>query len=204
MITAVAWNFGSPFFEIRIYTTNDNDDLLEISFSRNSGGWKPSSPQSVSGILPETLPKAATPLSAVAAVRGECDRKTNVYYHPKRTVIAEWDVCAKTPVHAGITKVCEGAIKRRAIEEETRRKIEEEKVRLRKIEEDKGRQRKIEEEKERQRQLAAKPEVAPPEVQKKIDKIGACTAGYPWKKAPGGYRCEAGGHFLSDADIARA
>jgi hypothetical protein len=122
MITAVAWNFGSPFFEIRIYTTTDTDDLHEIAFSRDShGGWNASCPQSVSKVSPETLPKAATPLSAVAAVREEFEGKTKVYYHPRRKVIAEWDVCTKTPVHAGITKVCEGAIKLRIAEERRRR-----------------------------------------------------------------------------------
>jgi hypothetical protein len=194
MITAVAWNFASSLFQIRVYTTTYTDDLLEISFSRESGGWNNQSSELVSATIPETSSKATTPLSAVAAVRGECNGKIKVYFHPRRKVIAEWDVCDKTPIHAGITKVCEGAKERRRIEEETRRKIEEEEERKRQ-----------EAERRRREEEAAKVtvKITDVRVQEKMKKLSGCNQGYAWKKEKGGYRCEGGAHFITDEEFER-
>lgn len=43
----------------------------------------------------------------------------------------------------------------------------------------------------------------PPEaqIQQAIKNAGACPSGYLWRKVQGGYRCAAGGHFLSDEQI---
>ena len=156
MLTAVAWNYTSPFFQIRLYSTTIDDDLVELSFTRNSGGWAPAG-QSVSAVVPEALLGPEAPLSAVSAVVVEGEWKTKVYFHPspRRKIICEWDVCAKTPLHAGVTRVSTGAIAKRKMEEETRVKIAEEKERLRKIEEKKRQEelKRVEAEKKRQEEL---------------------------------------------------
>ena len=77
-------------------------------------------------MVAKTFAGPEAPLSAVAAVVLEGEWKPKVYYHPRRQIIAEWDVCAKTFIHAGILKVCAKAGERRMIEEETRVKIREE------------------------------------------------------------------------------
>jgi hypothetical protein len=104
MLAVVAQNYASPFFEMRVYTTDDNDDLREFSFSRNSGGWAPG-PNSVSETVPEVLSTAGTaPLLAVAAIIIEGEWKTKFYFYPQCPIVAEWDVCAKMPGYAGITQ----------------------------------------------------------------------------------------------------
>ncbi|THU96868.1 P-loop containing nucleoside triphosphate hydrolase protein [Dendrothele bispora CBS 962.96] len=40
-------------------------------------------------------------------------------------------------------------------------------------------------------------------AQQKLREMGICPAGYRWIKQSGGYRCEAGGHFVSDAQLGR-
>jgi hypothetical protein len=199
MLTAVAWNFGSPYFQIRLYITTATDDLHELVYSRHTGGWAPTTNQSVSGTPDEPLPLAQTsaPLSAVSAIRGKCDHETKVYFHPRRIIVAEWDVNAKTPVHAGIAKVSAGAIKKRAIEEETRVKIAEDEERKRREAEELRRKIAAEEE------MLRRQPVATAEVQEAINKIGKCSQGYPWKRDVGGWRCEGGGHFVSDEDVRR-
>jgi hypothetical protein len=53
-------------------------------------------------------------------------------------------------------------------------------------------------EKERLRQEAL---VQEQRAQQRLRQIGRCPASYAWKKIPGGYRCAAGGHFVSDAQV---
>ena len=201
MLTAVAWNYASPHYQIRLYSTTNSDDLREFSFSRNSSGWAPSH-QSVSAVVPETLPGPDSPLSAVAAVVVENEWKTKVYYHPRRKIIAEWDVCAKAPVHAGITKVSAGAIEKRKTEEETRARIErkrQEKERKRLEEE-----RKKREELEKQMNVpqGGTVKISDPQKAAKLQKHSGCDQGFEWKKESGGWRCAGGGHFISDAQFA--
>jgi hypothetical protein len=38
-------------------------------------------------------------------------------------------------------------------------------------------------------------------IQKALSKIGLCEAGYQWLRVSGGWRCSAGGHFCSDAEV---
>lgn len=40
-------------------------------------------------------------------------------------------------------------------------------------------------------------------VQQKLRRIGKCVAGFDWIKQGNGYRCSAGGHYVSDAELAR-
>ncbi len=47
-----------------------------------------------------------------------------------------------------------------------------------------------------------KPKSPPPEkIQEALQAVGTCPAGYTWRKVQGGYRCAAGGHYVSDAQI---
>ena len=39
------------------------------------------------------------------------------------------------------------------------------------------------------------------QVQVKLRQMGICPMGYRWIKQAGGYRCEAGGHFVTDSQL---
>ena len=54
--------------------------------------------------------------------------------------------------------------------------------------------RKIREDAERRRKEEAK-------VQVKLREMGACVMGFRWVRQVGGYRCSAGGHFVSNGDL---
>ncbi|KAI9150812.1 hypothetical protein HJFPF1_10589 [Paramyrothecium foliicola] len=130
MLTAVAWNFASPYFEIRIYSTDDKDELFEISYSRSSGGWAPllhSVSVNNSGAF-SPASRSGTPLSAVTAVVVDDSWVTKVYFHPRR-VIGEWDLCTKVATYSGIPANTAEAVARRQTEQETRKKIREEEER---------------------------------------------------------------------------
>ncbi|KAH7305555.1 hypothetical protein B0I35DRAFT_113019 [Stachybotrys elegans] len=150
MLTAVAWNYASPYFEMRIYSTDDKDELYEISYSRSSGGWAPLL-HSVSTPDPGAFSPASrsgVPLSAVAGVIVDDSWVTKVYFHPRR-VIGEWDLCTKAATFNGVPKQSEAAAAKRRTEEETRKKIKEEEDR--RAEEERARQeaeRKAKEEEE--------------------------------------------------------
>ncbi|KAK4104272.1 hypothetical protein N658DRAFT_420143 [Parathielavia hyrcaniae] len=124
MLSAVAWNYASAFFEIRIFSTDDKNDLYEYHFDRHNGGWAPAPVNINKAPTPALSPASGTrmPLSAVVAVIVDDEWKTKVFFHPRRT-IAEWDVCSKSTAFNGIPKVSAGAAARRQIEEETRAKI---------------------------------------------------------------------------------
>lgn len=125
MISAVAWNYATRAFEIRIYTTDAEDNLYEMAYSRHLGGWKseakPVAPPIMSKALRSPAPggDGGQPLSAVAAIMLEGDWKTKVYFHPRRVIIDEWDVCAKAPLCA-VPTVSTAAEGKREIEEKTR------------------------------------------------------------------------------------
>lgn len=38
-------------------------------------------------------------------------------------------------------------------------------------------------------------------IQEKLKQISPCPAGYVWCKVGGGWRCSAGGHFVSDRQL---
>lgn len=246
MLSAVAWNFASPDFEVRVYTTDNDDNLREIAFSRGRGGWVPDvddSPRYVgqqqppqSAIAPppatsSTPPPSATPpppppLSAVAAVLSERDWSTKVYFHPRpRVIVAEWDVCgAKAPAHAGVVaRSAPTAAARRAVEEETRARIRADEERKQREEEER-KQREEEERKRREEEARAAAEAAAtplqalanievggsidtssnPVLAQQLQQLSGCSAGYKFLKVPGGFRCEGGAHFISDAELQRA
>ena len=38
-------------------------------------------------------------------------------------------------------------------------------------------------------------------IQEKLKQISPCPQGYVWRKVGGGWRCSAGGHFVSDRQL---
>ncbi|KAL9068301.1 MAG: hypothetical protein Q9157_006551 [Trypethelium eluteriae] len=54
---------------------------------------------------------------------------------------------------------------------------------------------------ERQRKEEAKRRKEEAQAQAKLRSMGVCPVGYRWIKQNGGYRCAAGGHFVSDAQL---
>lgn len=203
MLSAVAKNFASAFFELSIYIAADNDDLHELTFHRARGGWGPTH-QGISSVEPEALPEVRAPLSAVAAVLVPGQWVTKAYFHPRRIVIAEWDICAKDATHAGITKLNADAKARRAIEEETRLNIKNEEERRRKEEEE----RKRKEEEERRAKTDYKSvkvggsfTINDEKKKQRLRERTGCPGGYEWVKTNGGWACATGNHTISDADF---
>ncbi|XXG98197.1 U1 snRNP protein [Hypoxylon texense] len=232
MISAVAWNYASPFFQIRIYVAGERNELQEYSFSRNADGvsrdadgWIVPNRTRV-GLVSQGTLRPNVPLSAVAAVMLENGCNPKVYFHP-RSIIAEWDVCARSMFPAGLAKVGEKSIARRNIEEETRVKIQEEEERKREeqrkreeeIKREEARKREEEEEKKKkgpaltaedakQKQEMTKVKVGQKvrvESQALLDKIrnqAGCEMGYEWQKTEKGWKCAGGRHELTDAQFA--
>lgn len=42
------------------------------------------------------------------------------------------------------------------------------------------------------------------EIQAALRRVGSCPSGYAWRQVSGGWRCAAGGHYVSDATLAEA
>jgi hypothetical protein len=57
------------------------------------------------------------------------------------------------------------------------------------------------EELERRRKAVMEERKKEEKAQAKLRQMGVCVAGYRWIKQASGYRCEAGGHFVSDAQL---
>lgn len=155
MLAAVAWNYASPFFEVRIYTTDDKDGLYGFSFSRSAGRWTPA-PHCLNNVPVKSLSPergSGIPLSAVTAIITDAEWRTKVYFHPRRHV-AEWDVCDASISYSGAPMTGDGAAARRQIEEETRTKIKEEEERKelerKRREEEERKQREAEEKRARE------------------------------------------------------
>ncbi|KAI0426075.1 hypothetical protein F5Y09DRAFT_346067 [Xylaria sp. FL1042] len=134
MLAAVAWNYATPFFQIRVYATGGKAEVDEYAFSRNSESWSPVE-QSASDSQMANLIAACHPVSAVAAAMVGDGCSTKVYFHPRRFV-AEWDSCSKVTFPSPITTVSERFKERREVEHDARVKIAENEERLRKEEEE--------------------------------------------------------------------
>ncbi|KAI1141909.1 hypothetical protein F5Y05DRAFT_369112 [Hypoxylon sp. FL0543] len=205
MISAVAWNYATSFFQIHIYFAGEHNKPLRYSFSRNSGGWALED-QSESGSAVRATESLHAPLSAVAAVIVENECNPRVYFHPQR-IIAEWDVCKET---ASFVATGEGGKSRarRKIEEETREKIQEEK----RTQNDGGKKEEtggeiIFEEDLRGRNWAMvvvgfKMKLRNKALVERAKKKSKCPQGFEWIKEEHGWRCGGGAHFLSDEDFA--
>lgn len=225
MLTAVAWNYASRFFQIRVYASGGKHELQEYSFNRCTGGWR--SIDQDNGADFDALLPSDYPPPAVAAVMVGDGCTTKIYFHPRR-FIAEWDVCAKTTFPSPITSMGEKSISRREIEKETRRLVEEQRKRQeeeeRKSREEEERKREEEEEEKKRQEeernngpalsasdLKEKEKLKSVKVGDTADISGAvlqkimassgCKQGYKWKKTQGGWRCAGGGHSLTDAQF---
>ncbi|KAI2615689.1 hypothetical protein GGR54DRAFT_632088 [Hypoxylon sp. NC1633] len=154
MLAAVAWNYATPFFQIRIYATGGKNEVHEYSFSRESGGWAQidQAGQLADDSRANDLLAALYPVSAVAAcmVGDGCSAK--VYFHPRRFV-AEWDSCTRRTFPESITTVSPEYEARRLIEHKTRVKIAEEEERKNRAEEER-KNREAEEQKRRKAEEA--------------------------------------------------
>ena len=89
-------------------------------------------------------------------------------------------------------------IRRELEREEQERALREaeEAERKRKYEEEQKRKREEEEHQKRQEEIRKKME-----MMKRLQTIRPCPMGYTWHKQGGGWRCEAGGHFVSDQEL---
>jgi hypothetical protein len=81
--------------------------------------------------------------------------------------------------------------KEEARKRELQRKLEEAQERERQRLEAERRKREQEEEK-RRKALA---------IQQRLQQLSPCPAGFTWHQVGGGWRCSAGGHFVSDAQL---
>lgn len=98
---------------------------------------------------------------------------------------------ARKSAEAARKKIVQELIKEEELKEEERLKLEEAKKKAEAAREKILRQL-IEQEERRKKEVAK---------QAKIRALGICPMGFDWVKQDGGYRCSAGGHFLSDAEI---
>ena len=79
-----------------------------------------------------------------------------------------------------------------------RERAEEQRARMEAVQRERERLWRIQqEEKRREEERRKREEVA----QRKLRSMGVCAAGYRWIPEGGGYRCEAGGHFVSNAQL---
>ncbi|KAL6694498.1 P-loop containing nucleoside triphosphate hydrolase protein [Trichoderma pleuroticola] len=98
---------------------------------------------------------------------------------------------ARKSAEAARKKIVQELVKEEELKEEERLKLEEAKKKAEAAREKILRQL-IEQEERRKKEVAK---------QAKIRALGICPMGFDWIKQNGGYRCSAGGHFLSDAEI---
>jgi hypothetical protein len=155
MIAAVAWNFATPVFQIRVYATGGKGEVLEYSFSRQAGGWTTRQDDGARLSQANNLSAALYPVSAVAAVLAGDGCSSKVYFHPQRFVV-EWDTRAQVTIPSTITTVSEKFGARREIEQATRVKIAEEKERREAEEKEKERLRLEAEAKRRKEEAEAR------------------------------------------------
>ncbi|KAJ3568170.1 hypothetical protein NPX13_g6515 [Xylaria arbuscula] len=209
MIATVAWNFATPLFQIRLYATGGKGEVLEYSFSRQTGGWTTGENDYSSFSQADNLSAALYPVSAVAAVLVGDGCLSKVYFHPRRFV-AEWDTRAHVTTPSTITTVSERFSVRREIEQATRVKIAEEEERKRREAEEKEKerlrleaeakrrkeeedarkreeaarkQREAEEERKRQQEEQARKAAAPPPLSEKDNRLKEVLKATPVGKA---------------------
>ncbi|KAI0128053.1 hypothetical protein F4776DRAFT_655332 [Hypoxylon sp. NC0597] len=202
MLSAVAWNYASAFFQIRVYLAGENNRPLSYSFSRKSGGWALDNQSESEFAFRGT--RSGFPLSAVAAVIVENECNPRVYFHPQR-IIAEWDVCKEIASFVA-AKEGEKSRGRRKIEKETRERIHEE-----------------EKQNETKRKVVAKWQTVTKanlksdqvlniqvgdmvkigvDLLERVKEVTKCPQGWEWKKEVDGWRCSGGQHFLTNAQFA--
>merc|ERR1712194_921138 len=98
---------------------------------------------------------------------------------------------------------------RQKAEKEKQKYLEEEKRRIeaeigRQREKEKKRRREAELERKRKEEVLREMEEAKQtkeKIQQKLKKIGKCPMGFVWRQCGGGWRCSAGGHFVSNEQL---
>jgi hypothetical protein len=113
--------------------------------------------------------------SALASIRNPKDGSISVFWQPERKVIGLYAATPETRIPLGIptTGLTKNEQLRAAAAAKKRKDVADALI---KDEEDKK--------------------------QTKLKTMGVCPSGYTWIKEAGGYRCSAGGHFISDAELA--
>ncbi|KAI1416979.1 hypothetical protein F5Y13DRAFT_204333 [Hypoxylon sp. FL1857] len=185
MLSAVAWNYATRFFQIRIYMAGENDKLLSYSFSRDLDGWTLVD-QSEDGSTPCATARSNVSLSAVAAVILENECNPRVYFYPRR-IIAEWDVCKETTSFV----VYEEGKKTR---KHTDGKSEKGERGVPTFTEEDLRNKRW-----REVQYGDTVKLQGDALVKRAKK--ACPNGFYWKKVAAGWRCTGGQHFLYDVEF---
>lgn len=112
--------------------------------------------------------------SAMAAIRIPGDGSISVFYQPERKIIGLYTTTVKR-VPLGIPTTGLTKVERQR-EEALAKQRQETAARL------------IQEEEQKK--------------QTKLKNMGVCPSGFAWVKEAGGYRCSAGGHFITDAQLA--
>ena len=99
--------------------------------------------------------------------------------------------------------------KRRIAEEERLAEEQRERDRELRQEKEEAKRRAIEAEKRRLEEVRRRAAEAARQRQEQaarlaaVQRIGNCPVGYAWVKVSGGYRCQAGGHFVSESQLPR-
>ncbi|RYP08478.1 hypothetical protein DL765_008772 [Monosporascus sp. GIB2] len=90
-ITAVAWNYSTNKFAIRVYTVQ-NGILVELVFDQSRGGWS-QNPVVTAETIPN-IPGMDQPASCAATTQDN-QGKLTIFYQPSKQVIAQYDSVAK-------------------------------------------------------------------------------------------------------------
>ncbi|RSL52447.1 hypothetical protein CEP54_010903 [Fusarium duplospermum] len=211
MLAAVAWNHASPFFGIRVYTTDDRDELDEFSYNCNSAGlvegeWKTKvyfHPRRT--ILEWDVCAKAPPSVGIYKPSQECELKRAIEGET-RLKIAEEEERKRAEEEA--EKIAEEEARKKVEEEEAKKRVEEEEER-RKIEAEEARkqaekeeaQKRVQEELQQYRSIPVGGKVSlrdNPEMDKIFKEATRCNAGYDWLRTNDSWRCSGGGHFLTN------
>ena len=151
-LSVVAWNYGKPNLEIRVYSVVASNKLVEMVYVKDQGGW-----DRVQKIQEEVVLSSGAKLSGIAAVRTSDDGQITVYYQPTPKVIGEYHVNAGRRVPLGIPttgfsvaeiKVQEAEQRKR--EEERKRKEEADRIQAEKKRKEEAEKKRKEEEAVRQ------------------------------------------------------
>ncbi|KAF3929781.1 Ankyrin-2 [Dactylella cylindrospora] len=88
-IGAVAWNYDERNFQIRLYSVDFENTLVEMSYKRETGGWK----RNITKI--NRIESVKGPVTGLAAVRNAIG-KISCYYRTGHNVFAVWDPDTET------------------------------------------------------------------------------------------------------------
>ncbi|KAL1981057.1 hypothetical protein VTN96DRAFT_3122 [Rasamsonia emersonii] len=172
-ISAVAWNYGKRNFQIRVYSVGADNKIVAMEYHKEKGGWERHVKDTSQVILTGA---SSGQLSDIAAVRIPEDGVISVFYQPQRKIIGQYSVASSSNgrIPLGIPTTGLTGVDKARLEAERQQKLAAEKQH--------------EEEEERKRQ-------------QKLKDLGVCPSGYAWVKEAGGYRCQGGGHSVTNAEL---